>query len=164
MRINDEQQDRFLRKVRSALWTIKGKRIGVLGLAFKGGTDDIRESPAISIVEWLINEGALVQAYDPAAMDRAREVLPSRSMLFVDSAYEAADGADALLVLTEWDEFKHLDYAQIRSLLRYPIIVDGRNLLDPEEMRKLDFNYLSMGRPDVVLSEMGCQADQEAIA
>ena len=149
-----QQRDRFLRKVRSALWTIKGKRIGVLGLAFKGGTDDIRESPAISIVEWLINEGAQVQAYDPAAMERAREVLPTRSMLFVNSAYEAAEGADALLVLTEWDEFKHLDYARIRLSLRYPIIVDGRNLLSPEKMRKLDFTYLSIGRPDVIPSEV----------
>ena len=158
MRINDEQQDRFLRKVRSALWTIKGKRIGVLGLAFKGGTDDIRESPAVSIVEWLLNEGAQVQVYDPAAMERAREVLPSRSLLFVDSAYEAAEGADALLILTEWDEFKHLDYAWIRRSLRYPIIVDGRNLLSQEEMRKLDFNYLSMGRPDVIPIEVSHQA------
>jgi UDPglucose 6-dehydrogenase len=158
MRINDEQRDRFLRKVRSALWTIKGKRIGVLGLAFKGGTDDIRESPAISIVEWLINEGAQVQAYDPAAMERAREVLPTRSMLFVNSAYEAAEGADALLVLTEWDEFKHLDYARIRLSLRYPIIVDGRNLLSPEKMRKLDFTYLSIGRPDVIPSEVNRHA------
>src|ERR1035438_1236823 len=87
-------------------------------------------------------------------MERAREVLPARSMLFVDSAYEAAEGVDALLVLTEWDEFKHLDYARIRRLLRYPIIVDGRNLLSLEEMRKLDFTYLSIGRPDVIPSEV----------
>jgi UDPglucose 6-dehydrogenase len=164
MRINDEQQDRFLRKVRSALWTFKSKRLGVLGLALKGGTDDIRESPAISIVEGLINEGAQIQAYDPAAMERAREMLPARSMLFVNSAYEAAEGADALLVLTEWDEFKHLDYARIRRLLRYPIIVDGRNLLSPEEMRKLDFNYLSIGRPDVTRIEVERHASAEAVA
>jgi UDPglucose 6-dehydrogenase len=164
MRINDQQQDRFLRKVRSALWTIKGKRLGVLGLAFKGGTDDIRESPAISIVEWLIKEGAKVQAYDPAAMDRARDVLPPRSVLFANSAYDAAEGADALLVLTEWNEFKHLDYARIRQLLNYPIIVDGRNLLNPEEMLKLGFIYLSMGRPDVVPSELSHHASAEAVA
>jgi UDPglucose 6-dehydrogenase len=149
MHINDEQRDRFLRKVRSVLWTMKGKLIGVLGLAFKGGTDDIRESPAISIVEWLINEGAHVQAYDPAAMERARKVLNGQSVVYVNSSYEAADGADALLVLTEWDEFKHLDFARIRRLLRYPIIVDGRNLLSVEEMRNLDFTYLSMGRADI---------------
>jgi UDPglucose 6-dehydrogenase len=164
MRINEEQQDRFLRKVRRALWTIKGKRLGVLGLAFKGGTDDIRESPAISIVKWLIEEGAHVQAYDPAAMERAQEVLPSRNMLFVNSPYEAAEGADALLVLTEWDEFKNLDYARIRCSLRYPIIVDGRNLLDPEEMRKLDFIYLSIGRPDVIPTEVNRSVAAEAVA
>jgi UDPglucose 6-dehydrogenase len=164
MRINDEQQDRFLRKVRSALWTIKGKRLGVLGLAFKGGTDDIRESPAISIVQWLLNEGAHVKAYDPAATARAQEALLSRNMLFVSSPYEAAEGVDALLLLTEWNEFKDLDYARIRRSLRYPIIVDGRNLLDPEEMRKLDFIYLSIGRPDVIPAKVSRPIAVEAVA
>jgi UDPglucose 6-dehydrogenase len=164
MHINDEQQERFLRKVRGALWTIRGKRLGVLGLAFKGGTDDIRESPAISIVEWLTKEGAQVQAYDPAAMERARGILPSRNTLFVNSPYEAAEGADALLVLTEWDEFKDLDYSRIRESLRYPIIVDGRNLLNPEEMRNLNFIYLSMGRPDVIAGEMTQRLRNAAVA
>jgi UDPglucose 6-dehydrogenase len=162
MRINDDQRQRFLRKIRSALWTIKGKRLGVLGLAFKGGTDDIRESPAISIVEWLISEGAEVQAYDPAAMERAREVLPDHGVRFVNSGYEAAEGADALLVLTEWDEFRQMDYARVRHSLRYPIIVDGRNLLSPAEMRKLDFTYLSIGRPDVIPSEANRYASAAA--
>ena len=164
MHINDEQQERFLRKVRGALWTIRGKRLGVLGLAFKGGTDDIRESPAISIVEWLTKEGAQVQAYDPAAMERARGILPSRDTLFVNSPYEAAEGADALLVLTEWDDFKDLDYSRIRKSLRYPIIIDGRNLLNPEEMRRLNFIYLSMGRPDVIAGEMTQQLRNAAVA
>ena len=162
MRINDDQRQRFLRKIRSALWTIKGKRLGVLGLAFKGGTDDIRESPAISIVEWLISEGAEVQAYDPAAMERAREVLPNHGVRFVNSGYEAAEGADALLVLTEWDEFKQMDFARVHQSLRYPIIVDGRNLLSPEEMRRLDFTYLSIGRPDVIPSESNRYASAAA--
>lgn len=164
MRINEDQQDRFLRKVRSALWTIKGKRLGVLGLAFKGGTDDIRESPAISIIQWLIKEGAFVQAYDPAATERAQEVLPSRNLLFVNSPYEAAEGADALLILTEWNEFKNLDYARIRRSLHYPIIVDGRNLLSPEEMRALDFIYLSIGRPDVIPATVSRPILAEAVA
>ena len=99
-----------------------------------------------------------------AAMERAKEVLPARSMLFVNSAYEAAEGADALLVLTEWDEFKNLDCARIRRSLRYPIIVDGRNLLSPEEMRKLDFTYLSIGRPDVIPSKVNCHASAAAVA
>jgi len=155
MRINDEQRERFLRKVRSALWTIRGKRLGVLGLAFKGGTDDIRESPAISIVEGLISEGAEIQAYDPAAMERAQEALPHGGVRFVNSGYDAAEGADALLVLTEWNEFKLLDYVRVRKSLRYPIIIDGRNLLSPEEMRRLEFTYLSIGRPDVIPTDAG---------
>jgi UDPglucose 6-dehydrogenase len=151
MRINDDQRQRFLRKVRSALWNLKGKRLGVLGLAFKGGTDDVRESPAIALVESLIAEGCEVQAYDPAATARAREILGDKHIGYVPSAYEAAKAADALLILTEWEEFKQLDFVRIRQLLHYPIIVDGRNLLDPESMRRYGFNYLSMGRADVGL-------------
>ncbi len=153
MKINNEQRQRFLRKVRSALWTLKGKRLGVLGLSFKGGTDDVRESPAISIVQSLLLEGCELQAYDPAATERAREVLPVDGPRLVSSAYEAADGADALLILTEWQEFKALDFAHIRRLLRYPIVIDGRNLLSPDVMREHGFIYLSMGRPDIVPTE-----------
>src|SRR5512146_225438 len=121
--INEEQQQRFLRKVRSALWTLKGKRLAVLGLAFKGGTDDIRESPAISIIESLLAEGSEIQAFDPAAMPHAREVLPQTGIRFASSPYDAIEGADALLVLTEWQDFKDLDFARVRSLLHYPIII-----------------------------------------
>lgn len=150
MTINNDQRQRFLRKVRSALWTLRGKRLAVLGLAFKGGTDDVRESPAIAIVESLLAEGCEIRAYDPAAADRAREVLPASGITCVSSAFEAAQGADALLVLTEWDEFKHLDLARLKQLLRYPIVIDGRNLFSPQVMREHGFNYLSMGRPDVI--------------
>jgi UDPglucose 6-dehydrogenase len=150
MRINDEQRLRFLRKVRSALWTLKGKCLGVLGLAFKGGTDDVRESPAIAIIEALLAEGSRVQAFDPAATEHARQVLPSSGVTLVDSAYRAAQDADALLILTEWQEFKDLDMARLRKLLRYPIVIDGRNLLDPAIMRQHGFIYLSVGRDDVV--------------
>ena len=153
MRINGEQCQRFLRKVRSVLWTLKGKRLGVLGLSFKGGTDDVRESPAISIIELLLAKDCEVQAYDQAATERAREVLPESGITYVHTAYEAAKGADALLVLTEWEEFKWLDLKRVRSLLRYPIIIDGRNLFSPEHMLKQDFIYLSMGRPDVLPSD-----------
>lgn len=151
MRINNDQKDRFLRKVRSALWTLRGKRLGVLGLAFKGGTDDIRDSPDIAVIQSLLDEGCDVQAYDPAAAERAREVLPPiGGMTYAPSAYEAARDADALLVLTEWDEFKSLDLGCIRELLRYPIVIDGRSLFSPERMREHDFIYLSIGRPDVL--------------
>jgi UDPglucose 6-dehydrogenase len=151
MRINDEQRQRFLRKVRGALWTLKGKRLGVLGLAFKDGTDDVRESPAIAVVEALVAEGCEIRAYDPAAAERAREILGDK-VSYVASMYEAIEGADALLILTEWQEFKGLDLARVRKSLRYPIVIDGRNLLDAEVMRRHGFTYLSMGRPDIVSS------------
>jgi len=145
IRINEEQRQRFLRKVRSALWTLKGKQLGVLGLAFKGGTDDIRESPALILVQALLQEGCKVAAYDPAASERAREVLNS-NVQFVTSPYEAAAGADALLVLTEWDEFASLDLNRLQAQLKYPIVIDGRNLYDPDVMTARGFTYYSIGR------------------
>jgi UDPglucose 6-dehydrogenase len=144
-RINEEQRQRFLRKIRSALWTLRGKKIGVLGLAFKGGTDDIRESPAVFLVQALLQEGSNVIAYDPAAMDRTQEVMSS-GVTFVNSAYEAAHNADALLILTEWEEFSNLDLKRLQQELRYPIVIDGRNLYDPEMMAAQGFTYYSVGR------------------
>ena len=146
MRINEEQRQRFLRKVHSALWTLRGKNLAVLGLAFKGGTDDIRESPALSLVQSLLQEGSKIRAYDPAAMERAKPLFPS-GVVFTDSAYEAAHGADALLVLTEWEEFAALDLTRLRTELKYPIVIDGRNLYDPEVMASHGFTYYSVGRP-----------------
>jgi UDPglucose 6-dehydrogenase len=146
MRINEDQRQRFLRKVRSALWTLRGKRLGVLGLAFKGGTDDIRESPAILLVQALLQEGCQIAAYDPAATGRAREVLQSK-VEFMGSAYDAARDADALLILTEWEEFSALDLDRLRKQLKYPIVIDGRNLYDPETMARRGFTYYSVGRP-----------------
>lgn len=145
MRINEEQRQRFLRKVRSALWTLRGKNLGVLGLAFKGGTDDIRESPALFLVQALLQEGSKVTAYDPAAMERTQEVMNS-GITFVNSAYEAAHNSDALLILTEWEEFANLDLKRLRQELRYPIVIDGRNLYDPEMMAAQGFTYYSVGR------------------
>ena len=145
MRINEDQRQRFLRKVRSALWTLRGKNLGVLGLAFKGGTDDIRESPALFLVQALIQEGSKITAYDPAAMERVREAVPS-GITFANSAYEAAHGADALLILTEWEEFANLDLNRLRQELKYPIVIDGRNLYDPEMMAAEGFSYYSVGR------------------
>jgi len=145
MRINEDQRRRFLRKVHTALWTLRGKRLGVLGLAFKGGTDDIRESPALAIVQALLQEGSKITAYDPAAMDRAREVL-SNGITYATSSYEAAHDADALLILTEWEEFANLDLNRLRRELKYPIVVDGRNLYDPEAMAAQGFTYYSVGR------------------
>jgi UDPglucose 6-dehydrogenase len=147
-KINSNQKKRFLGKVRSALWTLRGKRLAVLGLAFKGDTDDIRESPAIDLVEMLLAEGCTVVAYDPAAMARAESKIPRSSrMQYASGVDEAAADADALLILTDWQEFAHLDLVQLHSLMRYPIIVDGRNLYDPQHMIENGFTYLSIGRP-----------------
>ncbi len=152
-RINEEQRHRFLRKVRSVVWTFRGKRLGVLGLAFKGGTDDIRESPAILLVQELLREGCHVCAYDPAAMERAKEVLKS-GVEFASDAYEAARASDALLILTEWEEFAALDLERLRTLVRYPIVLDGRNLYDPAVMVEHGFSYYSVGRPAALAEEL----------
>jgi len=146
-RINEDQRARFVQKVRAALWTLRGKRLGVLGLAFKGGTDDIRESPAILIVQALLQEGCKITAFDPAAMERTQEtMLTSSSLKFASSAYEAAIGADALLILTEWEEFANLDLARLNRDLKYPIVIDGRNLYDPAVMAAHGITYYSVGR------------------
>ena len=144
--INEEQKQRFFQKVRSALWTFRGKRVGVLGLSFKGGTDDIRESPALDIVHQLLKEGCTVSAFDPAAMERAKEVIPaSPNMHYVSDPYAAAEDADALLILSDWQEFRELDLDRLHYTLRYPIVIDGRNLYSPAEMRQREFTYLTSG-------------------
>lgn len=147
-KINAQQKRRFLSKVRSALWTLRGKRLAVLGLAFKGETDDVRESPAIDLIEMLLAEGCCIVAYDPAAMQRAKAELPASSaMSYANDAYAAAKDADALLILTDWKEFAGLDLDKLHVALRYPIVVDGRNMFDPAVMQKHGFTYMSVGRP-----------------
>ncbi len=147
-KINGQQKRRFFNKVRSALWTLRGKRLAVLGLAFKGGTDDIRESPAFDIIRMLLDEGCTVVAHDPAAAERARAELPaSPTMQYADDPYAAAEGADALLILSDWREFGELDLDRLQTALRFPIVIDGRNLYEPQEMLDRGFTYLSVGRP-----------------
>ncbi len=147
-KINAEQKKRFLRKVRAALWTLRGKRLGVLGLAFKGETDDVRESPAIDLIEMLVAEGCSICAYDPAGMDRSRSEMPeSASIQYANDAYAAAANSDAVLILTDWAEFAHLDLDRLKSVLRYPILLDGRNLYDPETVAAKGLTYVSVGRP-----------------
>jgi UDPglucose 6-dehydrogenase len=146
-KINGNQKKRFLGKVRSALWTLRGKRLAVLGLSFKGGTDDIRESPAMDLVEMLLAEGCAVVAYDPAAMKRAALELPASAQLrYAESVDDAVQDADAALILTDWEEFARLDLDRLHGALRYPIVVDGRNLYDPKTMMERGFTYLSIGR------------------
>ncbi len=146
MRINAGQRQLFLKKVRSALWTLRGKKLAVLGLAFKGDTDDVRESPAIEIIGALLREGVQVCAYDPAATAKAQEMLPSKGIEFADDPYDAASGSDALLILTEWKEFASLDLKLLRDLLKHPVVIDGRNLYQPQEMAEAGLVYYSVGR------------------
>jgi len=147
-KINVQQKKRFLSKVRSALWTLRGKKLAVLGLAFKGETDDIRESPAIELVRMFLGEGCSITAFDPAAVKRTEEILPAgKHLRYVDDAYSAAADADALLILTDWAEFAALDLPRLNTTLRYPIVIDGRNLYDPAVMTEHGFTYLSVGRP-----------------
>jgi UDPglucose 6-dehydrogenase len=143
-RINAAQIERFLRKIHDTLWIVKDKTIAVLGLSFKPNTDDVRLSPALDVVRALQQEGAKVRAYDPQAMDKAREVLPD--IEYCRDAYEAATGADAVVLCTEWDEFRQLDLERLRGLMPHPILLDGRNVFDPHQMAKLGYLYKSIGR------------------
>ena len=143
-KINDEQMNRFVKKIVDTLWVLKDKRIGVLGLAFKQNTDDIRMSPALELCQRLQKEGAILTVYDPKAMDKARAVL--KDVTFAEDMNAVADGCDALVVATEWEEFKKLDLDRARKNLSHPIMFDGRNLFDPVEMEKLGFIYKSVGR------------------
>lgn len=149
-KINTNQREVFFNKIRYALWTLRGKRIAALGLAFKGGTDDIRESPGIEIIRKLMECGCIVSAYDPAAMERTEAVLPSSDhMIYARNEYDAAKDADALLILTDWPEFACLDLHRLSLLMRFPIIIDGRNLYELSHMREQGFTYVSIGRPAV---------------
>ena len=143
-RINAEQMNRFVKKISDTLWVIKGKTLGVLGLAFKQNTDDVRMSPAVDLCQRLQKEGASLRVYDPQAMDKARAVLPDAT--YVADMDEVAEGCDALIIATEWPQFKKLDLERARKNLAHPIIFDGRNLFDVEEMERLGFLYKSIGR------------------
>lgn len=143
-RINQEQMSRFVRKIKDTLWVLKGKRIGVLGLAFKQNTDDVRMSPAIELCRRLQEEGALLRVHDPKAMEKARAVL--REVTYVEDMNRVAEGCDALVIATEWEQFKRLDLERARKALSHPILFDGRNLFDVGEMERLGFIYKSIGR------------------
>jgi UDPglucose 6-dehydrogenase len=143
-RINSEQMDRFVKKIADTVWVLKGKTFGVLGLAFKQNTDDVRMSPAIELCQRLQKEGATLRVHDPKAMDKARALL--KDVTYVEDMNEVATGCDALVIATEWEEFKKLDLERVRKALSHPILFDGRNLFDPAEMEKLGFIYKSIGR------------------
>jgi UDPglucose 6-dehydrogenase len=145
MRINTDARDRFLKKVDEELWIVKGKVICALGLSFKPNTDDLRESVGLSVVQRLTDRGAKVRAYDPQAMEKAKSHL--KDVTLCSGPYEAAQGADCALLLTEWDEFRTLDWKKMKKAMAHPTLIDGRNLFDPAKMRELGFTYRSVGRP-----------------
>ena len=143
-RINAGQMERFFKKITDTLWVLKDKKIAVLGLAFKQNTDDVRSSPAIDLCQRLQKEGAILRVHDPKAMDKAKDIL--KNVTFVEDMNEVAEGCDALVIATEWPDFKKLDLERARKALTHPILFDGRNLFDPLEMEKLGFIYKSVGR------------------
>ena len=142
--INALQMGRFVKKIQDTLWVLKGKTIGVLGLAFKQNTDDVRMSPALDLCYRLQKEGAILRVHDPKAMEKAKAVL--KDVSYVEDMNAVAEGCDALVIATEWDEFKKLDLDRVRKALTAPIMFDGRNLFDPAEMERLGFIYKSIGR------------------
>lgn len=142
--INREALDRFVRKLRDELWVLKDKTIGVLGLAFKPNTDDIRSAPSLEVIRQLQAEGARVRVYDPQAMEKACAVL--KDVTLCENAYDAAKGCDALLIVTEWDEFKKLDLKRLKETLGHPLVLDGRNILDSAQMSAHGIVYRSVGR------------------
>jgi len=144
MEINLDQRTLVIEKLREVLGGLRNQEIGILGLAFKPNTDDIREAPALDVINSLLLKGARLRVYDPRAMPVARRQL--NSVQYCEDAYAAARGADALLVVTDWEEFKALDLEQVKTLMRRPVIVDGRNIFDPSRMRELGFVYRGVGR------------------
>ena len=143
-KINDRQRQQIVSKVKSLLWNLDGKTVGILGLSFKPETDDMREAPSIDIIRRLQEEGVNVKAYDPQAMENARKII--QGVKYCESLYEVAEASDALIILTEWDDFKQMDLIRIKGLLRQPVIIDGRNIFDPLQMKELGFIYKGVGR------------------
>jgi UDPglucose 6-dehydrogenase len=145
-RVNQAQLERFLKKIRDTLWVLKDKRIAVWGLTFKPDTDDVRNSVAIDLVNYLLREGAIVQAYDPKGTERVSELNLCPGAILAKSAMEAAENAEALILATEWNEFLNVDFLEVRRCMHTPIIFDGRNLFDPRTMAELGFRYFGIGR------------------
>ncbi len=143
-KINQNQRQQIARKTKDALWNLEDKTIGILGLSFKPDTDDMREAPSRDVIQYLQKEGARIKAYDPQAMDGARAIL--KEVEYCKDPYEVAKGSDALIIVTEWSEFKNLDLLKIKELLNSPVLIDGRNIFEPVEMQRLGFIYQGVGR------------------
>jgi UDPglucose 6-dehydrogenase len=144
MDINRDTRMSFIEKLEDVLGDVNGKTIGVLGLAFKPNTDDMREAASVTIIETLTARGAQIRAYDPVAMEAAEKLLPD--VLYCATAYDVAKSADALLLVTEWNEFKQLDFERLKRFMRRPILLDGRNVYDPADMEAKGFTYRGVGR------------------
>ena len=142
--VNRRQRQAMIPKIEKLVGDLKGKTIAILGLAFKPETDDMREAPAIDIITGLVERGATVKAYDPVAMSEAAKVLPE--VTYAEDEYEAVKGADALVFVTEWNQFRALDMGRVRDLMTSPKIADLRNIYDPGDMRELGFEYVGVGR------------------
>ena len=146
LEVNEVTQKRMITKIEEALGDVAGKTLAVLGLSFKPNTDDIRESPALPIVQGLLDRGATVRAFDPEAMPACKPLFPT--VVYCDNAYETAEGADALVIITEWNQFRKLELDHLHQLLRQPLVIDLRNLYAPEKMAAAGFRYVSIGRPE----------------
>ncbi|OGP65160.1 MAG: UDP-glucose 6-dehydrogenase [Deltaproteobacteria bacterium RBG_13_47_9] len=142
--VNEDQKKRMVDKIKEKVGDLKGKTIGILGLSFKPNTNDIRESSSLAIIQRLLSMGATVKVFDPAAMEEAKTVLPELD--YRKDAYDVADGSDALVLATEWNQFRKLDLLRVKSLLKSPIFIDLRNVYEPDQMKKLGFNYCGVGR------------------
>jgi UDPglucose 6-dehydrogenase len=147
-KINQRRVEHFVEKIRKELWVLRGKKVAVWGLAFKPNTDDVRFAPAITLVKALLAEGAVVRAYDPEAMEKARAMIPEAT--YCADAYQAAEGADAILIVTEWDEFRQMDWKRLLSVVEQPLVIDGRNMFVPDEISRRGFRYVSIGRVDAL--------------
>jgi len=144
--VNERQKLRLLDKLNAHFGSLKGKKIAIWGLAFKPKTDDMREAPAVPLINGLIKGGARVQAYDPEAMKVAKSIFGSK-ITYADNNYAALNGADALVLVTEWNEFREPDFVRMKKLMRAPVVFDGRNIYNPEQIKAQGFKYFSIGRP-----------------
>jgi UDPglucose 6-dehydrogenase len=155
-KVNHDRISHFIDTIRKELWVLRGKRLGVWGLAFKPNTDDVRFAPSLALVTKLIEEGAVISAYDPEAAEKAREVLPGIN--YCANPYEAAEGADAILIVTEWAEFRDINWSRVASIVERPLILDGRNMLKAEDVTRHGFHYVSIGRsPQFPVKEPGSE-------
>jgi len=159
-KINQQRVQYFVEKIRKELWVVRGKKIALWGLAFKPNTDDVRFAPSLALINALLAEGAVVSAYDPQAMAKAKAVIPE--IKYCANAYEAASDADAILIVTEWDEFRHVDWKRLLSLVEQPLVIDGRNVFSPQDISRQGFRYVSVGRVDALPSNVTPAVQTEA--